>query len=227
MTDALARAYRLSLGTGVVRGARTRLFNDTMDLRLGIGQRGALAGGPYPGFHDSNGTLAWAGYSQRLTESSYAGAQLSRATGLFPALLTLVPEAIQSVTSGAAAIGTSGEWQGVGRYGSRLTLVTSKVEGGLPGDKPRGNGLFVEASLQSGRQRHEFGLYKADPNLRFGDNPLLADNRGRLLANGREQPALQLGTGTHRRGFQPLPGRGAAGRTLVRRQRQRPAPVRT
>ena len=37
MTDALARAYRLSLGIGVVRGARTRLFNDTMDLRLGIG----------------------------------------------------------------------------------------------------------------------------------------------------------------------------------------------
>lgn len=178
VTDALARAYRLSLGTGVVRGAATHLFNDTMDLRLGMGQRGALAGGPYPGFHRSNGTLAWAGYSQRLTDSSYAGAQLSRATGLFPALFTLVPESAHGVTSGAAAIGTSGEWRGVGSYKSRLTLVTSKVEGGLAGDRPRANGLFVEASLQSGRQRHEFGLYKADPNLRFGDNPLLADNRG-------------------------------------------------
>ena len=79
MTDALARTYRMSLGSSTVRGASTRAFTDTTDLRVGMGERGTLVGGPYPGFEASQGSLAWAGWSQ-LGDRLLTGVQASRAT---------------------------------------------------------------------------------------------------------------------------------------------------
>ncbi|RYG07256.1 MAG: hypothetical protein EON92_18725, partial [Burkholderiales bacterium] len=80
VTDALARAYRISLGSGVVRGIGTRFFDGDFDLRAGTGLRGSLVGGPFPGFERSQGTLTWGGYSRRLPGGAFAGLQVNRAT---------------------------------------------------------------------------------------------------------------------------------------------------
>ena len=178
VTDALSRTYRLSLGTGIVRGAGTHLFDGNMDLRLGIGQRGALAGGPYPAFQRSQGMLAWAGYSQRLSDSSYAGVQFSRATGVSSTLFASQGTATDDVTSAAASVGTVGEVAALGSYKGRLMFVNSRLDSTDARQRPKSQGLFLEGSLQSGRHHHEFGIYQADTDLRFGDNLLLSGNRG-------------------------------------------------
>ena len=82
-----------------------------------------MAGGPYPGFQRSQGLLAWAGYSQRLSDSSYAGAQFSRATGVPTTLMSLAP-ATANVDSWAAGVGTGGEITALGRYTGRLVFVS-------------------------------------------------------------------------------------------------------
>jgi len=79
VTDGLARNYRLTLGSSTVRGASTRIFSTDLDVRAGIGQRGNLTGGPYPGFEKSQGTLGWLGATLRLGDPWFASFQLDQA----------------------------------------------------------------------------------------------------------------------------------------------------
>ncbi|HLM53145.1 MAG TPA: hypothetical protein VK325_06070, partial [Pseudoxanthomonas sp.] len=178
-TDALARAYRLSLGTGLVRGAGVRLFDGTSDVRAGTGRRGYLAGGPYPGFKRSQGSLSWLGYSRRLQNSVFGGVQVTRARDVTPfSFFAPTGVAGEDVSAVAASIGYGGDLFSDKKSRARLTYVRSNSSG-TGGPEPRNaQGLFVEAGLRAGAYRHEFGAYSAEPNLRFGDVQLASDNRG-------------------------------------------------
>ena len=185
VTDALSRNYRLSLGSSSVRGVGTRIFDRDFDLRLGIGERGALVGGPYPGFERSQGTLAWAGYTQRLTNKLFTGIQVSRASNVQSSFFNPVggfnpggPATNDTTTSAAASVGYGYELPNDGDKKARLTLLSSNTSNNLAGRSSTAHGIFAEGGAKLGRFRHELGAYQAGPDLRFGDYALAADNRG-------------------------------------------------
>ncbi len=179
LTDALTRAYRLSLGSSMVRGIATRLFDGTFDLRAGAGARGNPAGGPYPGFERSQGSLAWAGYSQRLPGNRFAGLQINRASGI-PAYSVLggLTGLTDNVTSLAASVGQGSDLSPGGTGKVRLTYLRSQTSASVADRPNSAQGFFAEGGFRWQGLRHELGAYRADPNLRFGDLLLPADNRG-------------------------------------------------
>lgn len=174
VTDALARTYRMSLGSSTVRGAGTRVFTQDSDLRIGAGERGSLAGGPYPGFEKSQGRLAWAGYSQRLGSRMFAGVQASRATDV-PSYTPGLAAATTDVGSVAASIGYGPDLLADGDLRGRAIYVRSHTGGD---GRPSAQGLFLEGTTRRGNWRHEFGAYDADPFLRYGEYVLASDVRG-------------------------------------------------
>lgn len=179
VTDALSRAYRLSLGSAAVRGMSTRVFDGKFDLRAGVGARGDLAGGPYPGFERSQGTLAWAGYSHRLPGNAFVGLQVNRATGVSDTSFSAPTTGLSNdVTSVATSIGYGDDLATNGSHKARLTYVSSQTSGEITGLNSHAQGFFLEGGFRSNGYRHELGAYSASPNLRFGDYPLTADNRG-------------------------------------------------
>ncbi|RYF59186.1 MAG: hypothetical protein EOO27_10145 [Comamonadaceae bacterium] len=183
LTDGLSRNYRLSLGSSTVRGASTRIYSSDFDLRAGVGQRGYLAGGPYPGFERSQGMLGWLGYTQRFESGRYAAFQIDRASDV-PAYYAdrySFTSGIgrKDVTSYAAAAGYGTETLGDGDTRGRLTFVGSRVNQSTLGLQDRdARGLFYEGSARTGRLRHEFGSYVAQPGLHFGDYELITGTRG-------------------------------------------------
>jgi hypothetical protein len=174
ITDALARSYRVSLGTSPVRGASTRIYSDSADLRVGFGERGTLAGGPYPAFERGQGGLAWAGFSQQLGRQLFAGVQASRATDVPTSAWTLSAANID-VDSVAATVGYGPQLLDDGAVRTRGIYVRSQTS--RDAQRPA-QGLFLEGATRTGSVRHEYGAYTADPNLRYGDYVLLSDNRG-------------------------------------------------
>jgi hypothetical protein len=182
ITDGLSRNYRLSLGASALRGASTRLFSPDLDLRAGFGERGYLAGGPYPGFERSRGSLGWLGLTRRLDDKWFVAAQFDRASEV-PAYYDSVftPQGIgaKDVASWAASVGYGSGMLRDGDSRVRATLVGSRVRSTTPGVQTGdARGLFVEASVRSGRYRHEVGAYSASPNLHFGDYELGTGTRG-------------------------------------------------
>lgn len=177
ITNALARAYRVSLGTSTVRGLGARLFDETSDARFGFGDRGTLTGGPFPGFERSQGTLGWAGYSRRFADAGYAGFQLSQATDV-PVYLPANSGFRLNVSSVAASVGYGGDLYQEGSRKARLMMVQSQSSIDLPGLPARALGVFLETGIRAGAYRHEIGFFSAQPNLRFGDYLMPSDNRG-------------------------------------------------
>lgn len=174
VTEALARAYRITLGTSSVRGAGTRIYGDGFEFRAGTGVRGVLAGGPYPGFERTQGALSWVGYSQRVG-AGYAGLQVNHATEVPSFTLTGTGLGLSDVTGVAASLGYGGELTAEGSHRGRAMLIHSSASGAIDATA---QGVFLEGSARWMGMRHEFGAYRADPGLRYGDYLLASDNRG-------------------------------------------------
>ncbi len=215
VTDALARTYRLSLGNSVVRGGSVRLSAPSLDVRVGTGERGLLAGGPYPGFRRTQGTVSWLGATRRLGERDVVGVQVSHGTDLpeITANGTLGTGSVQ-VSSAAAAWGST-LTLGPGRdLRGRVIGIHSQTQGGSAG-ATSASAVVGEATLRTGGQRHEFGAYAAQPGLRFGDVSLLLADRGAYWRLDATQPRLSWGAGLDTDRQDPRPGVPAIARTTA------------
>ena len=221
VTDAFSRSYRLSLGSSTVRGLGTRVFDRDFDLRAGVGQRGNLYGGPYPGFESSQGTLAWLGYTQRFAGNLYAGVQFNRATGVVPFNYNLLASPTFGPTSDvgsvAASFGYGRELFADGDKRVRVMLLRSTASTSTLGNNSHAKGVFIEAGFVSGRFRHELGAYATGPNLLFGDYTLAADNRGAYWRVDHTGPRFSWGAGVEYGQQNPGhdPGRMADSRAAI------------
>lgn len=207
LTEGLGRNYRLSLGSTTVRGASTRILNNGTDLRAGFGERGALTGGPYPGFEKSQGTLGWLGLTQRLGDKWFAAAQVDQARDI-PAYyidpLTGQGFGAKSVTSWATSLGYGREVAQSGDFKVRATLLGSRISSQTPGVATGDSqGFFVEASARTGLYRHEFGAYTAKPNLYFGDYAVATGTRGAYWRVDRNTSRMSWGGGLDHERAQP------------------------
>ncbi len=166
VTDALSRNYRLSLGTRPVRGLSARIHSEDLDVRAGTGIRGDLLGGPFAGFERSTGSLSWVGASRR-TPLGTVGLQVDQASGNDTALDGTIGE--ESVRSAAVAWRFNAQpTPGLG-LATRLTAIRSSTQSALAGASGDASGIFAEGSLVSDNARQEFGVFRADPTLRFAD----------------------------------------------------------
>jgi len=179
VTDGLSRGQRVSLGSSTVRGASVRLFGRGFDFRIGLGERGQLTGGPYPGFARSQGELAWAGYTHRLSPQLYAAVQASLASQVPQpfAGTGADTDASARTASVVATVGHGHTLRQDGDMRARLTLLKSEHRLDT-GQRTPAHGVFVEGGLQSGRFQHEAGLYGTQPDLRFGDRIVATGARG-------------------------------------------------
>ena len=183
LTPGLTRNYRLSLGSASVRGASVRVFEDGTDLRAGFGERGDMAGGPYPGFEKSQGTLGWIGVTRRIDSRWTASAQIDQANNI-PATdvdpVSGLGTGSRNVTSWASSLAYGGDGDGAddGPFKLRATLLgshTSSADPSVP--SATAQGLSLEASLRTGRYKQEFGVYSGQPDLFFGDYALATGTR--------------------------------------------------
>ncbi|GER21351.1 hypothetical protein VCH24_64030 [Variovorax boronicumulans] len=213
LTDGLSRNYRLSLGTATVRGLSTRLYGADFDLRAGHGQRGYLAGGPYPGFEKGQGTISWLGLTKRFDEGRwFVAAQLDQARNVpayYEGPFTSQGFGFKNVSSWAAALGYGPSLLRDGDFRLRATAIGSQVSSTTPGVRVgSAHGLFVEASTQWGRARHEFGAYTAQPQLHFGDYPLATGTRGAYWRMDQSTSRLNWGLGLDHERAAPEPAFG-------------------
>lgn len=214
VTDGLSRGQRLSLGSSTVRGASVRVFAREFDLRAGLGQRGHLAGGPYPGFERSQGDLAWAGYTHRFDPLHYAAAQVNHAGGVpWPFASggsTVLPDA--RTTSLAATVGHGYTLHNEGDRRLRLTLLQSgsRLD---HGERSNARGFFLEGGLHTGRFRQEAGLYGTQPRLRFADQWVADGARGAFWRVDHSENRLNWGFGLD---HEQQPADGAFGSAFTR-----------
>lgn len=196
VTDGLSRGQRLSLGNSTVRGASVRVLAREFDVRAGLGQRGQLAGGPYPGFERTQGQLAWAGYTHRFDDLQYAAAQVNHATDApWPFVGTgtgVVPTA--RTTGLAATVGRGYVLDSDGDRRYRLTLLRSESQLNT-GARHNAHGYYLEGGLRTGRFRHEGGLYSTQPRLRFGDQWVADGARGAFWRMDHSENRLNWGFG--------------------------------
>lgn len=205
ITDALARRYRLSLGTSVVRGVAAQVspFDRLFDLRMGFGERGSLTGEPYPGFERSRGILAWLGYSSRVSGDFYVGAQASYATGVNGSQFVSTANqtrvngarAAENGASVAAAFGYGADTRQEGASSARATVVVSHIASSDYPASTSPKALFAEGVAYLGRYRNDYGVYWAEPNLRFGDSSVASGSRGFYWRLGSGRSRLGWGIG--------------------------------
>ncbi|RYF79182.1 MAG: hypothetical protein EOO29_17990 [Comamonadaceae bacterium] len=217
ITDGLSRNYRLSLGTSTVRGASTRIYSSDLDVRAGLGERGYLAGGPYPGFEKSQGTLGWLGFTRRLNDQWFVAGQVDRATRIpayYYSLSNPNGTGSRDVTSWATSLGYGNEILKDGDFKVRGTVVGSQTSSTTPG-VPTGQarGVFVEGSVRNGLYRHEAGIYLADPNLYFGDYALATGTRGAYWRVDRHASRMNWGLGLDYEHADPIAAYNTVGTT--------------
>ena len=199
LTTGLSRNYRLMLGTSTVRGLSTRIYDNDFDLRAGMGERGDLLGGPYPGFEKSRGNIAWLGATRRLSGPWYVAGQFEQARDI-PAnyydAFSSDGAGRKNVSSWATAVGYGSDLRQNGDVRARLTALGSNTNTATP-NAPTGGaqGLYLEAGLKLGRFRHELGAYASRPNLHFGDYQLPSGNQGAYWRVDHSASRLNWGGG--------------------------------
>lgn len=178
LTDALRRGSRLSLGVDNIRGARTRVRGDKFDIRLGSGDLGELKGSPYSGYRQTDGRLSWMGASHSLGKNFVLGLQANQVDQLEQAV-----NIKEKISSAALALGYDGDNENNKKL--RVTLLKSQHTDAA-GLKTTAQGSYLEGGFQVGRYIHEFGVYKTDPELYFGENFLNSDQQGAYWRFNRE-----------------------------------------
>ncbi len=199
LTRGLGQNYRLMLGTSTVRGLSTRIYGADFDISAGMGQRGDLLGGPYPGFEKSQGTVAWVGATQRLGGAWYAAGQLNQANNVAAVdygLWNVQNSGSKRVSSWAAALGYGSPTQQDGALRGRLTALGSSTSSDSA-QTPSGSaqGLYLEADTKRGRDRHTWGAYVTRPHLHFGDYLLPSGTQGAYWRMDHSTSRMSWGTG--------------------------------
>src|SRR5690606_5305718 len=133
------------------RGASAHFFAKEFDLRVGLGARGELTGGPYASYEKTQGDEACVGYTRRVDDKLYAAVQFNRASNS-PAAFDGQSDgpSLQNTSSVAAAIGRGYQLDSDGDTRVRLTAIHSRSEAQqstAPATSSRG--LYLDGGLKT------------------------------------------------------------------------------
>jgi SdrD B-like domain len=189
---ALSRGIgRVSVPSSPIRGLSTQLFlNDEVDLNASAGRTGLFNGFDVAGFETSAGRIASAGGQLRLpyaigggrSDAAFQlidGQNISDGAGFGNAQNT---RGFYAATSweGMAPWASSSMGLGYGPASDRvggLRMQANAVQSNGNRDGS-GSGLWADAAWRTDRWRNTAGVFRFDPNLRWGTNVLASDLQG-------------------------------------------------
>lgn len=187
----LARGLgRISLPTTPIRGLGGQWYlNDSLDLNAAAGRTGLFSGLDAPGFEPSGGRLASAGAQFRLPFGVGGG----RGDAAFQLIEghDISNSADGSDAQNTRAFWGAAAWEGAAPWADSLapgSMVPSERVGGL---RLQGNvvqsagtrdgnafGVWADAAWRTQRWRNSVGVYRLEPNLRWGTVVLPSDLQG-------------------------------------------------
>ena len=184
----LARGFgRIFLPTNPIRGLGGQWFQgDAVDFNAAAGRTGLFSGFNVPGFETTTGSVASAGAQFRLP-SRLAGGRSDAAFQLIEG------RDIPGISSAQNTRGlwAAAAWEGAAPWAQSLgpgTLLPNERVGGLrlQGNVVQTNathdggarGLWADAAWRTERWRHTAGVFRLDPNLRWGAVSLPSDLQG-------------------------------------------------
>ncbi|MEY2854947.1 MAG: hypothetical protein RL030_2079 [Pseudomonadota bacterium] len=139
-----------------------------LQLQASVGRPGLLTGLYVPTFEDLGGLQVGAG--AQWNDSSGWSAAL-QAVDVNDVQIGLGPLNSMRTLSGQSWLGS------VGWSLSDVRLQASAVSSSLD-DRSSGIGAWVDAAIRSGRVQHTFGVFRFDPDLFWGNQPLTSNHQG-------------------------------------------------
>jgi hypothetical protein len=141
---------------------------DGLQLQASVGRPGLLTGLYVPTFEDLGG------------EQFGAGAQWNGAKGWSAALQAVK---VDDVRFGLGPINStriiSGQsWLGSVAWGTSDVRLQASAVHSAEDERPDGVGAWIDAALRRGRVQHTFGVFRFDPELAWGNQPLASNNQG-------------------------------------------------
>lgn len=159
---------RFFLPTAPFAGASTDWTREGTRWHAALGRAGLYTGARVAGFDPSDGHVGALG-AQWAWSSAWSGAVSGLATEG-----RIVPDAIGEATLEPAR--TRAVHATAARQDARDRLQLNLL--GSDGDRGRANGAWIDASLRRGRHVHGLGLFRLDPQLRWGALPINNDIEG-------------------------------------------------
>lgn len=193
----LARGIgRVTLPSAPIRGLGGQwTLGDTVDLNASEGRAGVFNGIDLSGFNQTGGRIVTGGAQSRVMPDWASGGRLDAAVQLIDAQ-DLPIDALTGARQSARGLFTSAAWEGTAPWADELapgTLPPAERQGGLrlQGNLVRSTassdggatGLWLDAAFRTDRWRQTAGLFRFDPNLRWG-GALLASNLQGLYWQG-------------------------------------------
>lgn len=166
----LARSqYRFFVPAALSNGAATEWRKaDNLQLHASVGQPGLLTGIYVPTFENLGGRQASAGM-QWSNGSGWSAAL--QATDAQDVRLGIEPRDKSATISSHAWFGAL-EWDAPAA-GAQLNLVTSSAD-----DQSSRFGAWMDAEVRQGRTRHNFGAFRLESGLLWGNLPLSSNLQG-------------------------------------------------
>lgn len=211
--DVNASAVPLSRGLGRVflpsapiRGVNGQWsLGDSLNLNASTGKAGVFSGLDLSGFNQTGGSLTSAGGQMRLGRDPASGSRVDAGFQLVE-----VRDQVLDLTAGTAqttrSFWTSTAWEGTAPWSDAVNPGAAPVAERRGGLRVQGNllhstnsmegnanGLWADASWRTDRWRQTAGLFRFDPNLRWGTAILASDVQGAYWQGDTSTRQWQLG----------------------------------
>ena len=168
--DLTRNQFRFYLPTFPVLGASTEWIhgNGQLVLQASAGQPGLYDGIRVAGFSRLGGTVATMGAQLRVDRNLTVGVQMTAANSVPSSVDPTLPS---PKVSGRAIYGAL-QWRGAT---SQLQLNALDSESA---DTRHNTGVWADGEMRDGRFRHNYGLFRFDPDLAWGYTPVNRDVQG-------------------------------------------------
>jgi hypothetical protein len=198
--DLLHNQQRFYLPTTPILGASTEWLGPGKAQVLGsVGEPGFFKGVRVPGFQSLGGSTATLGAQWSPADPWSLGGQVINAHGVSTLSgFTTTTDVRQS--SSTALL--SAAWHSPIAM-AQLNLIDGSVSG-----TNGGSGGWLDAAYQAGKMLHSAGLYRVDPNLSWGNQPIVSDAEGGYYRNSYQSRRWQADFGFDY--LNSISGRGAS-----------------
>ena len=200
---------RVILPSAPIRGANGQWsLGNSIDLNASAGKVGVFSGIDLSGFNQTGGSLSSAGGQMRLARDVVTGSRLDAGFQLME-VRNQVLDPAAGTTQTTRSFWTSTAWEGAAPWSDGLTPGTTPVTDRRGGLRIQGNllhstnsfegsanGLWTDATWRTDRWRHTAGLFRFDPNLRWGTAILASDLQGAYWQAETSTRQWQLGATT-------------------------------
>ena len=198
--DLLRLQQRFYLPTTPILGVTTEWLGPGHAQVLGsVGEPGIFQGVRVPGFQSLGGSTATLGAQWSPADSWRIGGQVINAHDV--SSLSGFTTSTDSRQSSSTAL-VSAAWHSAFAM-AQLNLIDGSVSG-----TSGGSGGWLDATFKSGDMLHSAGLFRVDPNLSWGNQPIVSDAQGGYYRNSFLNRRWQVEFGVDY--LDSISGRGAS-----------------